>query len=454
MDFESAVNKILLDENFHQLNKALNSTSIFHMMKIENQEVPFSRLLTWILNPHSNHGMGDYPLKAFLRMCCRLAMSDKEISFRNLPRALDIENLSSSNIDVIAEYKFTLDNSEGRLDIYASITDSNIDIPLLLVEVKIDAKQHDKQTYKYLKWIQQQKKDDIFEPFLIYLLPEYDAKADLANGFLQINFEQLNEWLQTLQNYSKSNQASFIINELVMSLAITQRVNNYEYDSLANRVKEDNKEEIEYLKKTQNDKFINIHDNFIQAFNYLGIRNNRIKSKGISDAILIMHEIAEEMLIEKKDSPWKKSGGIGSFTLHYNPIQEKISGYIGVKNAINVDFWMDRNHKGLNIAVYSIKGNINKSPYNLKEESHIRRGIAEALRQCMRTSPVQIEINEKKDSYQIGFLNAPHISGSDTLKENQKRDVREDAQRIMQTLVELEPTLQYWSKSNLKELFM
>lgn len=53
---------------FQELNSYYNEKTIFGTLNVERNENRHSAFIAWWLNPKSEHGLGDAPLKLFLRL--------------------------------------------------------------------------------------------------------------------------------------------------------------------------------------------------------------------------------------------------------------------------------------------------------------------------------------------------------------------------------------------------
>lgn len=53
---------------FQELNSYYNEKTMFSALNVERNENRHSAFVAWWLNPKSEHGLGDAPLKLFLRL--------------------------------------------------------------------------------------------------------------------------------------------------------------------------------------------------------------------------------------------------------------------------------------------------------------------------------------------------------------------------------------------------
>ncbi len=166
MNNETAFSNLLLDDNFQNLNRIRKKKTIFDILGVDDKEVPFTRLLSWLLDPYADHQMGSFPIKSFLRQSLRREKKNKDVI-----TALQLEELNFADVGVKSEYQIDIEiegdkgipkKKQGRLDVYAEISALNgheKKYPLLLIEAKIDATQHNGQTHLYQQWIKKLNKE-------------------------------------------------------------------------------------------------------------------------------------------------------------------------------------------------------------------------------------------------------------------------------------------------------
>lgn len=142
------LNQLLTDENFINLEKALNNNNIFRALSIDHYEIRHSKFLAYLLNPKETHGLGTEFLYNFV-----LWLSNAT------GQTIDIHLFELGMTEVITEWP------RGKREINESITKSNrldllITIPpkkketksyCIAVECKIKASQSKDQLAGYSK---------------------------------------------------------------------------------------------------------------------------------------------------------------------------------------------------------------------------------------------------------------------------------------------------------------
>lgn len=359
MDNTRAFSNLLLDDNFQNLNRALKKITIFDILRVEDKEVPFTCLLAWLLDPYADHQMGSYPIRSFLRHCLKGEKGSAKVI-----NALQLEELNFADISVSSEYQIDLEvggnagdsaMKKGRLDIYAELAAANSQEkkhPLLLIEAKIGAFQHNRQTHRYQQWVKERCGENFhFQPVLIYLTPEGEYDETIASDFVPMDFTQLNAWLDTLKPVLKSAQAEFLIKELYALNGRTNRARDFALDDLSEKIRQKNEESLKVLKDGLQLSG-SVVEEYEPALVFLGLTSARNGSLGFDSHISTVREAAQQLL--SGDSRWKISGGEGSMTIRYLPLQERLNKDFQGANVINLDCWLDRSKNYLELAVYSI----------------------------------------------------------------------------------------------------
>lgn len=71
---------LLLSEDLNELNYLTSEFNMFNALKLQNNEIRHSNLLSWLLSPFETHKLGDYFVKEFLMSAIRAYSQKDEIS--------------------------------------------------------------------------------------------------------------------------------------------------------------------------------------------------------------------------------------------------------------------------------------------------------------------------------------------------------------------------------------
>lgn len=152
-----------------ELDKWSAKPNIFDILSVSSMEIRHSNFLSWLLNPHENHGLGDYFLKRFMQRAARCyGAENSPISVVNID-SLDLDDVSiireSDNIDV------QIISESGSF--------------VLIIENKIHSTEHSDQLKRY--WTLITKKYPDYKHFFIYLTLDGERPSD--DRWVSISYE-------------------------------------------------------------------------------------------------------------------------------------------------------------------------------------------------------------------------------------------------------------------------
>ena len=191
---------ILKNPELDKLENMLSQFNVLETLNIVNAELRHSNILSWLLNPNSNHGIGEHFLKQFLK---HFAINNKSELTSDIT-VFDFELFNYSDIEIRREW--------NNIDILIILRDSKK--VTVTIENKIKSPEHSKQLQRYRKIVEDEFKD--YSRFYIYLTPEsvipsdenwtlykYDVIADLVDDLLANKKDLMNESVyQFINHYS------------------------------------------------------------------------------------------------------------------------------------------------------------------------------------------------------------------------------------------------------------
>lgn len=135
------------DSNVRMLHRIFKRKSITDIYGVARKELQHSNFLAWLLDPYESHGLGAYALERFLLLVARRGMFQKnnDKGFSSVKNDLLLLQLNVSNVSIVTEYNV----NGGRIDILVEniqIGDKTVN---LIIENKVDSKEHDGQTSTY-----------------------------------------------------------------------------------------------------------------------------------------------------------------------------------------------------------------------------------------------------------------------------------------------------------------
>lgn len=202
-ELEAALDKLLGDPDFLHLKHKDERSNLFRTLGTSHTELWHSAFLKWLLDPASDHGLGDFPLKRFLAAVVGQGVRKEghEACALTLDLA-DIERIDLTTTEFSTEYSIPppgnnkTKGSPSRLDLYGWIgltgeegrpDDASSLLPLqIVIENKIRAREHSDQTVTYFEWA-----EAMNYTTSIYVFLTVNDEEPKHPAFLQINYQCL-----------------------------------------------------------------------------------------------------------------------------------------------------------------------------------------------------------------------------------------------------------------------
>ena len=388
MDGRNELNRILSDPDFQLLEIALNENSIFHILGIERRETGHSSFLKWLIDPSTEHGMGEKTLKSFLSIACSLLQETEEIDAEAFIDQCDVETLDYSNIRVEKEY--TIDS--GRIDVIVFLRgETNKDIPILIVEYKINAKETNDQTARYSAWAKNQPQYHKKNALLVYLAPQDNDFQGLSADFAIMDYGVYYDWLMYLGNLQKTTNASYLLTEFISCLKLEHPEHSETFDDLIKALLDKQAKNIEHIKRLVRG---DLHASLSQivekhkaAFVRLEIIPANQKRLGYSVFINRIRNTLEKAIGNQR---WEGNKGIGWLQLKNQLLTQKIKETISALSDANEKFdlrlqiAMDRPKKEKASLKVTFFGKVNV--FNNDTDRQLGRALANSVRESLTDS--------------------------------------------------------------------
>ncbi|WP_315078854.1 PD-(D/E)XK nuclease family protein [Acinetobacter guillouiae] len=193
--------------NNHSLDKIhayLNRFNPINVMKMSGQEIRHSNILAWLLDPSETHGLGDRFLKSFLTEALRGEYSKGGLT------AVDIIQADLRNVEILREWQ--------NIDIFLLSRQNNFAI---IIENKLNSKQHNGQLKKYIDKVKNTFKDS--QPALKIkgiFLTLHDEEAE-DPSYACIGYDSICEilpWVMAVESSSLSKQVSVFIKHYIETI--------------------------------------------------------------------------------------------------------------------------------------------------------------------------------------------------------------------------------------------
>ena len=203
-----------------EIESLLSQFNLFRVLKFEEGEIRHSNVLSWLLDPDESHGLGDLFLRRFLM----LVLNDSESGLRELD-PVGIDSAEFRSVEVLREW------SHIDIAIKFQLVDENEEDWVVVIENKINSKQHSDQLTRYRKVVESAFAED---KKLFILLSKNEEEPD-DEAYVEATYEQVNEALSLafkaknnsigegprilIQNYLNLLEEKFMSNSRVAELA-------------------------------------------------------------------------------------------------------------------------------------------------------------------------------------------------------------------------------------------
>ena len=217
------------DPLYQELNAYYSKKTIFNILKIERNENRHSAFLAWLLDVNGSHGLGEEPLKRFMRLLAKMDESDRY----NEPFL--VCNYQIENVKVVTEQfaKVAGQKKTGRVDVFVKfdymmkpvkVDGNNKQYHVrIIIENKIYTNEHDDQTKLYFDWVKQECKRKHSQTIIgVYLAPE---KPKTCSGdskefnYVKITYQDiLQDLLEPLLKMEMSSETRAFIVDYIVNL--------------------------------------------------------------------------------------------------------------------------------------------------------------------------------------------------------------------------------------------
>ena len=198
------------DALFQKLNAYYGKTTLFNILKIERNENRHSAFLAWLLDVKGSHGLGEEPLKKFMRL---LAWTEKDSKYDNPFLA---GNYHVKDMEVNTEQSI----EKGRMDIcirFCYFDNQEKKRVLVIVENKVYAQERPDQTVNYRDWVKKKESKDV-TIIGVFLTPDKE-KSCSCEEFIKIDYRDLlAQVLEPLLMLEMSDEIRMLLSDYVINL--------------------------------------------------------------------------------------------------------------------------------------------------------------------------------------------------------------------------------------------
>ena len=231
------------DPNVRKLYRLFKKKSITDIYGIARKEMQHSKFIAWLLNPNESHGIDSFALKQLLFVIVRrgIQQNNTDSAFTNIKNDLLVPQLDTGNLSIVTEYSV----KGGRIDIFVqnlNIGDKSVNI---IIENKVESKEHKNQTQTYYKEISE-RFPNTYNIYL-FLTPKSsklldnitEASCD-CKSFIEISYQDiLTDILENILKEDISSQTRVIIEDYIHNITTpSSNTNNQNIMAMNNETQE------------------------------------------------------------------------------------------------------------------------------------------------------------------------------------------------------------------------
>jgi hypothetical protein len=227
--------------DLERLEAILDVFSPFTAMKWERQETRHSAFLRWILDPSETHGLGPYFLRSFLKMI------SYQSSGTTSPNVFEVDSWDLTDA--------TVEQESENIDI---LIQSEKDRFVVVIENKVDTREHSNQLRRYRSAIEKQYQD--YKQLYVYLTIEGEIPSD--DQYLPIDYAQLASLIdETIvrRGDQLSTEVQTFLNQYV-EMVRRHIVEDSEVQALCRQIYDKHRSAIDALFEHKPDRALEVHD--------------------------------------------------------------------------------------------------------------------------------------------------------------------------------------------------
>lgn len=172
--------------NYHNGN-------LFGIVETSRLEQMHSGFLKWLFDSSSSHGLGTFPIAQLIKTCGYVKNRPENNNAR-LDSSLVLRCFDNQYIKTIEsiEREKSCGSNRGYIDLLIKIRLEDGILPIV-IENKVNSKEHDNQTERYFTVCEEWFKDRIHfkEPIYLFLTPVYNSMPPRQKEFLSITYQDL-----------------------------------------------------------------------------------------------------------------------------------------------------------------------------------------------------------------------------------------------------------------------
>lgn len=180
-EIELLTKLVVGNKELNKLEKEISNFNIFKILRITNNEIRHSNVLSWFFNPKESHGLGDL----FLRRWLMEILSGSVDGIKGFPNIITIDSMQFNIVKVRREYKIR----DRFIDLIIEIKTEDEKKWLIVIENKIDSIQYVDQLSDYKSIINSEFSENKYNKLFVFLTKNKEKPKDTS--YLEANYEQI-----------------------------------------------------------------------------------------------------------------------------------------------------------------------------------------------------------------------------------------------------------------------
>lgn len=248
---EEKLKKLIVNNSdLERLERKLNNFNPFKIMKVNEYEIRHSNIISWLLNPKENHGLGDEFLKKFIG---KIVLNNEDREYKASLLKVYLSNFF--DMKIYREYK--------NIDILGVSEENKI---VLLIENKVKSKESKGQLKRYSDFIENKFKD--YEIIKVYLTVQGEEASE--ESYISVSYHNVLEIIKEILEFNEDNLSSNVFEFISYYIEILEEIVLGDSDTinLCKKIYKNNRDILEYIRKNKDNFDIEDHDDLISNAYY------------------------------------------------------------------------------------------------------------------------------------------------------------------------------------------
>ena len=295
---EQALKEFLLDiQCLDELIPWTGKFNLFDVLKVARNEIRHSNMLSWLLDPRENHGIGDAFLKGVLQVLVKNDNKDR----------YDVFKVMLSDMQSFSVYR------EWRnIDILLVSQEEKI---VLAIENKVGTHEHSNQLNRYRKVLEEEYAS--YQRFYVLLTPDGELPSDEVN-WDNLSYVDIVELLEELvERYPLQTDVELMIKNYI-EVVRRDIVEDHQLIEICNKIYNKHRKALDLIYANRIDGKTQISETIIETLNILGKEGSIIHGNDWGNMVFRTKNMDKLLpLLKTNDSSWG-SRNIYSYWLSFD----------------------------------------------------------------------------------------------------------------------------------------